>query len=109
MSRFFVGQRVRLKWSHTFPQYVGREGRIVKIGMFWQRHAFELEGRVVEFFGHVMDFDHEFAPEASQLEPILPEGHQPTTWSECLWRPDGSHKTEKVAEEGRAIALRSIL
>lgn len=40
-------------------------------------------------------------------EPILPEGAAPSTWDACLWRPDGSHK--RVAEEGRAIALRVLL
>lgn len=111
MSRFFVGMRVRIVNLTANRQREGCAACIYACG-FSPRHRqlgpgfyywCDVEGYGKQNGGAL------FAYAEWQLEPILPEGQQPTTWSECLWRPDGSHKTEKVAEEGRAIALRSIL
>lgn len=33
MSKFFVGQRVRILWSRGWPELGGQEGRVVSIGL----------------------------------------------------------------------------
>lgn len=107
MSRFFVGQRVRIVYTTQHHEFLGVETRIVGFG-YWPANG---KNRLIDATCRVdlppFGKNKAVVVAECQLEPILPEGQQPTTWSECLWRPDGSHK--KVAEEGRAIALRSIL
>lgn len=104
MSRFFAGQRVRIRpLPSTIEKFKGAEAVFLCYGTDLVMYPGSWDDCCIRVFGKFR------SSPSSDLEPILPEGHQPTTWSECLWRPDGSHKTEKVAEEGRAIALRSIL
>jgi hypothetical protein len=84
MSRFFVGQRVRIKWSDGWPELAGREGRISErasgvpdvrgiIGDW--RVAPDAWGTHVAPTPSTMG-GRNFAPSSDQLEPILPDGHR---------------------------------
>ena len=88
MARFFVGQRVRVRWARRHG-YVGREGRVTEVIGPWPdvvtkevRLGYGLDIAPIEFDG---DGWLSFAED--QHEPILPEGHQPsefTTLAELL-------------------------
>lgn len=76
MSRFFVGQRVRVKWCMALPELGGRETRIT--------------GPMIEFFnaftgreseGYPVELHPNFYPAPHQLEPILPEGAAPSEFT----------------------------
>lgn len=77
MSRFFVGQRVRVKWAHSpvGAPHVGREAVVTEI--------IELQ-----FVGYGLDISPvEWADGrwlcwvGDQLEPILPEGAAPSEFA----------------------------
>ena len=88
MSRFFVGQRVRLARPEN-PANLGATGRITQLG-HWPVGSVGLSGRkclanfdcyidwdcpvVATLFGTKEDKAH---ASQHQLEPILPEGHKP--------------------------------
>lgn len=91
MKALFVGQRVRILFSHTWPELAGQEGRIVgkstEKGLSgiseWQVApdcwgTWEAPTPVIRFGadGNPRRVRW-FAPNSSQLEPILPEGHKP--------------------------------
>src|SRR5690606_20710857 len=87
MAKLFVGCRVRILWSNSWPELAGEEGRIIGCDMTnalgpdceWEvapdcwgtslapRLGIRGAGR--------------FAPSSSQLEPILPEGAAPSEYS----------------------------
>jgi hypothetical protein len=83
MAKFFVGQRVRIKWSTMWPSLSGQEGRIVGrssqvIGVCGRRTEWLV---APDCWGSswapepVGDAER-FAPSSEQLEPILDQ-HQP--------------------------------
>jgi hypothetical protein len=98
MSRFYVGQRVRILWSNGWPELGGRAGVIV--GRAFDRGLEGIsEWRVApDCWG-----THEaprvsscgglhFAPCSDQLAPAY-DGNETVAWSECLWQP----QPERVA------------
>lgn len=91
MAKFFVGQRVRILFAHTWPELAGQEGRIVGKSTTkgfrgeseWQVApdcwgTWEAPTPVIktDVNGNLHRVRW-FAPNSSQLEPILPEGHKP--------------------------------
>lgn len=80
---FFVGQRVRILWSNDWPCLAGAEGRIVARVTLkpdddqsceWVV-APDLWGSPIAISPRDGEF-HAFAPNSSQLEPIVPDGHR---------------------------------
>ena len=92
MATFYVGQRVRIKWSLRWPELAGSAG--VVIGHADPEDCAEFGCEYVvspDCWGsHQCPYaDSEaFAPNSDQLEPIQPEGHKTVEWSECLWLPE---------------------
>jgi hypothetical protein len=94
MTTFYVGQRVRIKWSHNWPELAGQDG-IVE-GYAEGPDIRGIEGAILVAptawgtsmaprpspFGAT-----QFGPQADQLEPILYDGNKTVEWSECLWQP----------------------
>lgn len=86
MSRFFVGQRVRLNWKRaesTSPVSAGSEGVVVLIGPF---RAGDLipSGKRVPFNSDVLVnwvSGNKTLAIYDQLTPILPDGHRPAELS----------------------------
>ena len=94
MATFFVGQRVRIKWSISWPELAGEQGIIVgrtpnsgPIGASEWLVAPDRWGKefAPEGVAHSPD---RFGPSSDQLEPIQPEGHKAVEWNACLWRPE---------------------
>lgn len=87
MSRFFVGQRVRIKWSLNWPEIAGDEGRILGVSpdrgveglSDWEVSVDRWRGAIAPSPG--MNGATKFCPSSGQLEPILPEGHQPSEFT----------------------------
>ena len=91
MSRFFVGQRVRLGRTANCPELVGGEYRIVRLNVpAWA------EG-LGDYIGHALNgttpWGRQLKVPPDWLEPIIPEGMQPAKWENCMWQP----QTEQVA------------
>lgn len=83
MSRFFVGQRVRLvavRESLHPGWLIGAEGRITATK---HRLAQKPYDWIV-----TLDCGAVGAVLSMQIEPILPEGMKPVEWSKCLWQPE---------------------
>lgn len=82
MSRFFVGQRVRLA-RPFYPRNFGIVGRVLEFSNFPAGTRF-LDGRIFTDCDCRVVWDGDDLPCAqhtSQLEPILPEGHKPSEYS----------------------------
>ncbi len=87
MSKFFVGQRVRILWSKGWPELAGEEG--VVVGVAKDRGIYGVSEWVVSpcCWG-TANAPREgkgggchFAPSSDQLEPILPEGAAPSVYT----------------------------
>lgn len=89
MSKFFVGQRVRILYSNNWPELAGGEGRIVR---FLAPTAVDDSHGEVEVSPDAWGSSSAphpglngdggwFFPNASQLEPILPEGSAPSDFT----------------------------
>jgi len=97
MAKFFVGQKVRILWSHGWPELAGQEGRIVGTGVYHPRspHAGKQCWLVApDSWGSCTapkissNGGNEFGAMDTQLEPIIPEGMKPVEWEDCEWQPD---------------------
>lgn len=88
MKRLFIGCRVRILWSTYWPWLAGTEGVIVATAPNMPSRTGWLgdwtvvpDGwggpEAVSKDGQVYTFN----PTSEQLEPILPEGHQPSELS----------------------------
>lgn len=94
MTTFYVGQRVRIKYSNGWPELAGEEGVVegpsptagacggsqyVVAPRCWGTSVAPKPGRrgTIQFW-----------PNARQLEPILYDGNKTVEWSECLWQPN---------------------
>lgn len=102
---FFVGQRVRIKWSLTWPELTGQSGRIIaKLSEAQRRylpvgHSGEWEVAPDAWGGSASpDELGYFFPSSEQLDPLVPEEMRPVEWSECAWRPDKFER--ELAESG---------
>jgi hypothetical protein len=80
VTKFFVGQRVRVVIAEQNKNLQGVETRIAGI---CENDVYE-----TEFVGPIgmrmLGFGYQF-------EPIQYDGMQPVEWSECLWQPEGQH------------------
>ena len=84
MSKFFVGQRVRIVGADTAIECIGREARVIgvlhvahnrKIG-FWEGLPVEVDG-----IGHFNSRGWPYVLRPDYLEPILPEGSAPSEFT----------------------------
>ena len=93
MKRLFVGCRVRILWSHCWPELAGTEGRIIAKGdgtsatygevpRDWWVHPDAWPASTPSPRSSVSGKIHRgFAPCSDQLEPILPDGATASTMS----------------------------
>ncbi len=87
MSKFFVGQRVRILWSMGWPELKGSEGSIVsrcpdggiRGNSQWWVAPNQWGSHVAPHLGTGGGI--KFGPNESQLEPILPEGSAPSVYT----------------------------
>lgn len=82
MSRFFVGQRVRVKYvKNPCNSYlVGQEGRITEVQDFTNYGGYVGYGLDIQPIS--LDGSQGWiAFSGDQLEPILPSGHQPSEYT----------------------------
>lgn len=92
MAKFFVGQMVKLVNSRI-PENIGSEGRIVALG-FWEMGDLLPNGRplvsgsadLLVDWGSIKrtmngGLDRVAPVESARVEPILPEGAQPSEFS----------------------------
>lgn len=101
MSKFYVGQRVRIKWSTGWPALAGAEGEILYVsdGMpcrARQAGMHPLGGGT--YYGvapsgqssNTLPGGRLFEPTADQLEPLQPERNKTIAWSDerCVWKPE---------------------
>lgn len=88
MATFFVGQRVKVvRVLYLENSYlIGLEGRIVQVVDSWNEFGSGY-GLDVKPIWHDPQKGY-FAFSAIHLEPILPEGMQPASWSDCAWQPE---------------------
>lgn len=81
MASFFVGQRVRIKWSKGFPELKGEPGRVVRLGNFptTQGNIADLVVAPDAWGSEWCPYEKatRFTPFSYQVEPIIPEGYQP--------------------------------
>lgn len=75
MSRFFVGQRVRIVRVIEAQEALGREGRIIGRIHWHECWAVSVDGIGPYYDGARYGFDDD------QLEPILPSGHRAGDYS----------------------------
>lgn len=95
MTRFFVGQRVRIRWSLTWPELNGQSGRIIARLTEDQRrylpagHSGEWEVAPDAWGGSASpDAVGFFFPASEQLDPLVPEDMQSVAWEDCAWQPE---------------------
>lgn len=108
MAKFKIGQRVRIKWSYTWPELNGTAGTIVDIFPIDIEEAQQYTppispGTLIHVlycdkWGGVVHADNsQFAPVADQLEPIVDldakarsyDGNKVISWEDMqgLWQP----------------------
>lgn len=98
MSRFFLGQRVRIKWSVTWPWLAGTEGLIVDFANPKRCVKGHKGDWIVTPDGYdgprLPDADSEvgystFAPTSEQLEPLT-DSNDLVSWESMLdlWVPE---------------------
>ena len=85
MPKFFVGQRVRILYSLSWPELKGLEGRVTATGCTIGGGCYAGRDAVLvapDIWGTAYapyigsEGGNIFAPTSDQLEPILPEGHK---------------------------------
>ncbi len=87
MSKFFVGQRVRILRSNGWPEIAGSEGVIVSRCPDKGIHGDSQWWVAPDQWGsHVAPYlsicgAHNFGPNEDQLEPMLPEGAAPSVYT----------------------------
>lgn len=85
MKRLYAGCRVRIV-AGANALNPGMEGSEAIFRHYGPPPGWRLEKTddcVVEVRGEMLGVN------SDQLEPIIPEGHQIVSWSECLWQPEG--------------------
>lgn len=100
MSKFRVGQRVRIKWSECWPDLAGEEGTITSNcveGGRWTGLAVPDGTNVVvapDIWGTPIGPDgSRFCPKTCQLEPAT-DSYDIVSWESCIWSP---HRKEEAA------------
>ena len=84
MSRFYVGQRVRLVYvsKPENKHLVGMECSIVSVSTF-------IDGTPGLGLSITPLAKSGWLAEPEWVEPILYDGNQLVSWEECLWQPEG--------------------
>lgn len=111
MAKFFVGQRVRILRSFSWPELAGSEGCVVGLGDVITAGPWAgVQGITVapDCWGtsrapHTSSLSGatHFCPLPDQLEPILPSGHHAATESfQELMDRLNTEKVERVEEVG---------
>lgn len=83
MSKFFVGQRVRIIAAESFPEFIGVETRIVALG----QSAYSIKKKVLRNGLLGVDLRLDKYPNRfvcvmpEWVEPILPEGAAPSEFN----------------------------
>lgn len=100
MSRFYVGQRVRIKWSIAWPELsrhigtieeawvipddapygAGEKVWLVAPDMWGSSRA--PEPKIINSYRAT-----HFSPAEDQLEPIT-DSYDVTSWDTCVWKPE---------------------
>jgi hypothetical protein len=93
MSKFYVGQRVRIRWCLSWPELAGAEGVIVGRKTCtdlktWKLMDWEVAPDAWGDSSAPGSCGRYFAPSSDQLEPLQPERNQTIAWSECVWKPE---------------------
>lgn len=82
MSRFYVGQRVRIVRSIDNPEFVGQVTTITRdLHISWSI----TRGEYYEAYG--VAIHPRFGPRPDALEPAT-DSYDKIEWSECIWKPD---------------------
>jgi len=96
MTRFYVGQRVRIKWSYSWPELAGKQGivtgfvdKISPISGLNCEYAVTPDGYESNRLPHKNSKTgfHRFCPNRDQLEPIT-DTYDKTSWDKCVWKPE---------------------
>lgn len=105
MAKFYIGCRVRIKWSDSWPELAGEVGTIVGTDTYQDWHpesgkacwvvAPDCWGTCIapmpaEHSGHIVN---RFGPCEEQLEPAT-DANDKIDWEDCIWAPE--HLREKV-------------
>ncbi|CAL1778224.1 hypothetical protein BRC2024_HCTLARHO_CDS_0024 [Acinetobacter phage vB_AbaS_Silvergun] len=78
MANFFIGQRVRIVHAMHSTSLIGRETRIVGfVNDAWDGRSY-YSGWITS---SINNYGRNFIAKDCQIEPILPEGHQPSEFS----------------------------
>lgn len=81
MSTFRIGQRVRIVKCTKYNEFLGKSATITSMAIFtdWR---LDIDG-----FGERANTGQFFAVSSWQIEPIVDDGRQVTTWDACAWQP----------------------
>lgn len=106
MAKFYVGQRVRIKYSPTYPELGGQEGTILCLPKDHPRFAPDRYPwwNIAEWIVVPDSWGSEYSPEekgifcpiSDQLEPLIKPDNHVVTWDEMGFHP--SDFLQKVAE-----------
>lgn len=94
MSRFYVGQRVRILWSIGWPELAGQEGVIVgrsrDAGIYGRSEWWVAPDSWGTYIAprRGVGGGKNFSPSSNQLSPIT-DANTIVSWAECAWRPEG--------------------
>lgn len=89
-ATFRVGQRVRIKWSHGYPELAGEEGvikgrAVANIGPMAGMKGWSV---APDCWGSPLGPDGDyFTPLSDQLEPIV-DSNTKIEWCDCIWQPE---------------------
>ena len=88
MSRFYVGQRVRIVKA-VYEENIGREA-VIKEFKFSPKGHICTNGDLLPFDSDVeitMDNGQHRSSHTSMLSPIT-DTYDKTSWDECMWKPE---------------------
>lgn len=102
MAKFFVGQRVRIKWSLKWPELSGCEGTVVGVTDGSKSPTRGPHGSGPGFYYEVVPDGYisnllllatspmgvsYFAPSPDQLEPLIKPDNEVGSWEKLGWHP----------------------
>jgi hypothetical protein len=87
MSKFKVGDRVRVVDSSDLPQHFGKETVITEVMGYAECPTPEYEDDVWYCTDLTFDDGERCVYPAGALAPIY-DGREKTSWSECAWKPN---------------------
>ena len=95
MSKFYVGQRVRIvracEWDGVGPLPIpaGTEGVITKLAFAPKGTPTTCGGRLIESVDCWIQTPIRLCSAPFwRIEPIQPERNQTIAWSQCVWKPE---------------------